>query len=334
MIPATMALLLWTGCDGADEPEPAKLLDTGWFTDTGAPIGTAESCPHRFVSSTPGGGESQWYWRDRPFAFVATSDPSAYDAWLVDGSGRRVESEMVWRDGNVAFDLEWDGYLEPSTTYTLWLRDCATTESLTFTTSELGTPIAGGASTLVGNTWRLDLVGATWVEPGALAGLLAVYFSTPILLGVQYADAANVDFIGAPGTIDELGRIRQDLKPTWDFPVQSFAQQPYFEAEVDHIDLDYVDGTTAVRIPVQDFRLYATIAPDGASLGGARLSGLADTRTMGTLLQSDDESAICSFAATLGVQCVPCDDGAPYCLYLEAADLDGSLVDDVTIVPF
>ena len=130
------------------------------------------------------------------------------------------------------------------------------------------------------------------------------------------------------------GGIRQDFAPTWDFPVQSFADAPYFEAEVSSIDIEYVDGSGSVTIPVQDFRLYATIAPDGESLGGARLSGLADTRSMGTLIQNDTPNAICDFAATLGVSCVDCTDGSPYCLYLEAEDLTGTLVDDVTIVPF
>jgi len=328
-------LLLAVGCSGDDEPEPEKLLDTGWFTDTAALATKGEDCPHRFVSSSPAGGETRWYYRDRPYAFVATDSTDQYEAWLVDGGGRRLETEMVWRDGNVAFDLAWEGLLEPSTDYTLWMKDCATTESITFTTSELGAPIEGGPGSLVGNTWRLDLVGATWVEPGALAGLLAVYFSTPILLGVQYADSANIDFIGAPGYIDELGRVRQDVKPTWDFPVQSFAQQPYFEAEVSSIDIVYVDQTTEFTIPVQDFRLYASIAPDGESLGGARLSGLADTRYMGSLVPGGgDEGSVCELAQTLGVNCVTCDDGQPYCLYLEAEDLDGSLVDDVSIIPF
>jgi len=330
-----LPLVLVLGCSGNSEPEPEKLLDTGWFTDTAALATNPETCPHRYVTTQPAGGETKWYYRDRPYAFVATSNTDAYEAWLVDGGGRRLETEMVWREGNVAFDLMWeDGLLEPDTDYTLWTKDCATTESLTFTTSTLGAPIEGGPGGLVGKTWRLDLVGATWVEPGALAGLLAVYFSTPILLGVQYADTANVDFIGAPGYVDELGRIKQDIAPTWDFPVQSFAQQPYFEAEVSSIDIEYVDGSTSVTIPVQDFRLYATIAPNGESLGGARLSGLADSRGMGTLLGSDDPATICEFAATLGVQCVDCADGQPYCLYLEAEDLDGTLVDDVTIVPF
>jgi hypothetical protein len=326
-------LLLVLGCKGDDEPEPEKLLDTGWFTDTAAVATNPDTCPHRFVSTFPAGGESRWYYRDRPSAFVATSNAEAYEAWLVDGGGLRLDSEMVWREGNVAFDLVWDGLLEADTDYTLWTKDCATTESITFHTSPLGAPIDGGANSLVGKTWRLDLVGATWVEPGALAGLLAVYFSTPILLGVQYADSANIDFIGAPGYVDGLGRIRQDTAPTWDFPVQSFDQSPYFEAEVASIDLEYYDGANSVTIPVQDFRLYATFAPDGESLGGARLSGRADTRGMGELLGSDEPNTVCDFAVTLGVQCVPCADGMPYCLYLEAEDLDANLVDDVTIVP-
>ncbi len=66
-------LLLVLGCKGDDEPEPEKLLDTGWFTDTAAVATNPDTCPHRFVSTFPAGGESRWYYRDRPSAFVATS---------------------------------------------------------------------------------------------------------------------------------------------------------------------------------------------------------------------------------------------------------------------
>ena len=214
------------------------------------------------------------------------------------------------------------------------MRDCATTTSVPFRTSSLGTPLDDGASSLVGSTWRLDLVSATWVEPAALAGLLAVYFNRPILLGVQYADRNNIDFLGAPGVVDPLGRIIQDANaPTWDFPVQSFAGQPYFEAEVSSITLEYYqDTSTTVVIPVQDFRLYATIASDGSFLGGAKLSGLADTRDMGVLIRDEgNPRAICDFAATIGVNCVDCADGLPYCLRLEAEDLAGTRVPGLTL---
>jgi hypothetical protein len=321
-------------CTGSSEPDPPKLLDTGWFTDTAALATNPETCPHRFQSSVPAGGESNWYWRDRPVLFTDTNATVNYDAWLVDADGNRLDTQIEWRDGDVSFDLVWDGLFEPSTEYTLWTRDCAGTESVSFRTSALGAPLLDGPDGLVGTTFRLDLVGATWVEPAALSGILAIYFTTPILLGVQYADDSNIDFLGAAGDVDELGRIKQSTAPTWDFPVQSFAQQPYFEAEVDFINLDYVSDGSTTKIPVQDFRLFATIAADASSLGGAKLSGLADTRNMGALLSdAGNLSAICDFARPIGVDCVDCADGLPYCLYLEASDLVGTRVSDVTLVP-
>lgn len=330
---ALVAALLPTGCKKKTEPDPERLLDTGWFVDTAARALDPETCLSRFVDSRPAGGELAWYWRDRPVLYTATDVRDAYDAWLVDGSGNRLDTQLVWAESGVSFELVWDGWLEPETDYTLWRRDCAVTESIAFRTDELGTPIDGGARTLVGTTFRLDLVNATWVEPGALSTLLALYFTTPILLGVQYADDANLDLLGAPGAVDTFGGITQADAPTWDFPIQPFGQQPYFEAEVDFIELDYQNGSEVIAIPVSDFKLYGTIGPDGRSFGGGIIEGLADSRNLGSVINDDDEDAICDFAASLGVTCQACADGLPYCLRIVGEDIEGVRVEGLTLDP-
>lgn len=331
---ALFAALALTGCKKQADPPPDRLLDTGWFVDTAARALDPDTCPSRFVDSRPAGGEGQWYWRDRPVLFTATDNREAYDAWLVDGFGNRLDTELVWAETGVSFELQWEGFLEPSTDYTLWRRDCSVTEAIEFRTSELGAPITEGAASLVGTTFRLDLVNATWVEPGALSTLLALYFTTPILLGVQYADGSHLDLLGAPGAVDTFGAVAQQTSaPTWDFPIQPFDQQPYFEAEVDFIQLDYNTGSQVVAIPVQDFRLFGTIGPDGASFGGGEISGLADTRDLGVVLGDDDDDAICEFAESLGVSCQPCDDGQPYCLKIIGEDVEGTRVDGLTLDP-
>jgi len=334
VLPVALAALLLGGCKNNDDPPPEKLLDTGWFVDTAARAIDPETCLSRYVSSSPEGGELSWYWRDRPYLLVATDNQSAYDAWLVDEDGNRLDTDMVWDDGGLGFTLEWDGYLRPSTEYTLWRSDCAVTESLTFTTSDLGAPLEDGAAALVGTTYRLDLVNATWVEPGALSTLLALYFTTPVLLGVQYADSANLDLLGAPGEVDDFGKVeQQEGAATWDFPIQPFDQQPYFEAEVDEITLDYTAGSDELAIPVQDFLFVGTISPDGSTLGGGEISGLADTRDLGVVLNDDDDDAICEYAESLGVSCVPCADLLPYCLRIVGEDVQGVRVDGLTLDP-
>jgi len=326
--------LLVSACKKDDEPPVEKLLDTGWFVDTAARALDPESCLSRYVSSVPEGGETSWYWRDRPYLLVATDNPSAYDAWLVDEDGNRLDTDMAWDDTGLGFTLTWDGHLRPDTEYTLWRSDCAVTESIVFHTSHLGAPIEGGAQALVGTTFRLDLVNATWVEPGALSTLLALYFTTPILLGVQYADDSNLDLLGAPGEVDDFGQVQQQtFAATWDFPLQAFDEQPYFEASVAAITLDYTAGDDELAIPVQDFLLVGTIAPDGSSMGGAQLSGLADTRDLGVVLNDDDDDAICNYAESLGVNCQPCADGAPYCLKIIGEDVTGVRVDGLTLNP-
>jgi hypothetical protein len=321
------------GCRKKQEPTPERLLDTGWFVDTAERALDPDTCLSRFVDSRPAGGEGQWYWRDRPVLFTATDHQAAYDAWLVDADGNRLDTEMVWAEGGVSFELVWDGFLAPSTDYTLWRRDCSVTEAIEFTTSELGTPIVGGPESLVGTTFRLDLINATWVEPGALSTLMALYFTTPILLGVQYADGSHLDLLGAPGEVDAFGAIQQANAPTWDFPLQPFDQQPYFVAEVDSIQLDYQSGNDLIPIPVQDFVLAGTIGPDGATFGGGEISGLADTRELSDVLPGggDDDGAVCDFAESLGVSCQACDDGLPYCLRIIGVDIEGARVDGLSL---
>jgi len=328
------AALALSACKKDEEPPPERLLDTGWFVDTAARAIDPDTCLSRYVSSIPEGGESKWYWRDRPYLLVATDNEAAYDAWLVDEDGNRIDSTLVWDEGGLGFTIEWDGFLAPDTEYTLWRSDCAVTESLVFHTSTLGAPLEGGPEALVGTTFRLDLVNATWVEPGALSTLLALYFNTPILLGVQYADSTNLDLLGAPGEVDNFGGVEQQSgAATWDFPIQPFDQQPYFEAEVSSITLEYDSGGDTLQIPVQDFVFVGTVAPDGSELGGGQISGQADTRSLGVVLNSDDPNAICEYAESLGVSCRACNDGQPYCLTIIGEDVKGVRVDGLTLDP-
>jgi hypothetical protein len=182
----------------------------------------------------------------------------------------------------------------------------------------------------VGKTYNVDLVGSTWIEPGAMGALLSLYFTTPILLGVQWADEATIDLLGAPGYEDSLGELQQYIwEPTWDFPLADFSAQPYFIAQTEQVVFQF----GSVDIPIYNFSLEATFASDGSSMGGGEMSGLGDSRNMGILFeQPDDEMAVCDLAATLGVYCQACPDGKETCLYLKAVDVDGQLLSHLSLV--
>jgi hypothetical protein len=323
----TWALLVaLTGCNG-DDVQPPALLDTGWFET--ADTGGGADCIHKIVDWVPEDGTQGVYWRDKPVVYTSTDVPHAYQAWLETTDGIRLETEMLW-DG-LSFKLQWDGQLEASTDYVLGLQDCNETRYSTFRTSPLGAPFTIDPSELSGRTFLLDLLGAEWVEPPQLAGLMQQYFTTPILLGVKFADDTRIDLLGAPGLTDDLGIVSQDKSAsTWDFPITDFTTAPYLETTVDRIVLKYAD----TEIPVEDFLLEATFGPDGTTLGGGVLSGLGDSRNLHELLPTDngDQNMLCELAAGLGVSCVPCADGQPYCLNLVARNLEGTLLPNLVLV--
>ncbi|MCA9493592.1 MAG: hypothetical protein KC621_26855 [Myxococcales bacterium] len=311
-----------------EEPTPDRLTDTGWFETVGT---TTVDCYDRFVTTVPTDGTHGWYWRDRPVVYAQTENHASYQVWLQDTDGNRLDTSVTW-DG-LAGTVEWDGWLSADTTYELVLEDCATTSTVTFDTSELGAPLSVSASSLVGNTYLLDLVDANWVEPATLAPLVYIYFTTPVLLGVQYADSTRIDLVGAPGVVDQFGVVTQDASaPTWDFPLSDFTDSPFLDARVDSLVLQYTDGGVTVDIPVENYVFQATFEPDGRTLGGGVLSGRGDTRYLGALLGDDSPGTMCELADSLQVPCQPCADGLPYCLDIRAEDIHGTLVDGLRLV--
>lgn len=320
-----LLLLLVAGCKHEDEKPPQDLLDTGWFTDTANP----SQCVARVASTEPVDGATAWYWRDFPRVFVESKVDDGFVTRLIDPSGNLVDTHPVWSDDGLNFEVAFDGGLEASATYTLHLEDCATVQDVTFTTDALGAPLLGGPESLAGKTWQLDLANATWRKPEGLGPLLLLYFTIPVLLGVQFSDDTLVDFIGAPGMTSASGKLVQDVAAaSWDFPPTPFDQAPYFDAQTDEVTFAF-SGTLT---PVNDFRFTGTFAADGSRIGGGVLSGLADTRNLGALNnQPDDLDAICALAALIGTACVPCPDGGNYCLDMEVRDVVGTLVPGLSL---
>jgi hypothetical protein len=322
-----LSLLTLAACNKNKDEAPPKLLDTGWFDGT-----TDLSCPDLVVDISPEDAASGWYWRDRPQVFTATTERAAYDAYVLDADGQRLDTQLAWDDSGLMFTVEWDGWLQASSDYTLVVTDCSDRYEYGFRTGPLGQPLQGGPDSLVGQTFLLDLEGAEWVEPPQLSSLISLYLTTPILLGVRYADEDQI--IGAPGFTDPFGFVFQDPQaPSWDFPMADFSAQPFLDAQVDRVVLQYDFGSDVVDIPVEDFVLQATISADGQTMGGGVLRGVGDTRNLGVVLgDADDLGALCELAGGLGLQCIPCEDGERYCLNLAARDLTGTLMPGLVLV--
>ena len=322
-------LLLTTlavGCSGGERSDTGPVVDTGWFSDTASP----EQCPGVLKDWLPKDGASQWYWRDRPTIWTGNSRKETYSATLWQGA-TPLQTDLVWDASGVSFQVDRGQPLDPNTEYILEVTDCRETRRVTFTTSDYGSPLDGSVDDLVGTTYLIDLAGAEWLEPGGFSALLSLYFTTPILLMVNYADATHVDFLGAQGYRDDLGQYYQlPNEATFEFPLASWPEQPYFDVVAPEVGITYQN----IPIAIYNFSLSGTFASDGSKIGGSKVEGLGDTRFMGPLIgQGEDPYAICTQAAALGVTCTECPDGLDTCLFLSAVDVNGTQVPGLQLTP-
>ncbi len=323
-----LILLALAGCNRPQGEDTGPTIETGWFSDTGDL--TAEGCPHRFTRTEPEAGESAWYWRDGPRLYTQTPRTESYGARLVDAHDRVVAVDAQWSESGQILDLVLQEPLAASTDYALELHDCTGPQTLSFSTSALGGPLEGGPSSLMGKTWLFDLTEGDWIQPEGFGAVLNLYFTTPILIGVEWADESMVDLVGAQGRVTELGDVIQvSGEPSWDFPVADFTAQPWMTATSGQVDILF----QGVPVTIYDFSLQGTFAPDGSSFGGGVVSGLGDTRNMGVFIDKpDDPGAICDLATSMNTQCIACPDGYRYCLELVAEEMEGELVEGLTLV--
>lgn len=323
-----VALGTLSGCKKDDPPN--KLIETGWFRDTG--LFDAGRCKQRVGGFLPGNGDDDWYHRDSPGFYVDKADTEAYTASLISADGVPAAFTPVWSPEELIFTFQLSQPLKADTEYVMTVTDCAETHESTFRTSRFGLPMSVSPAELVGRTYLLDMLGANWREPGGAEALIQLYFSSPALLGVPYADSQRIDLLGAPGEVDPFGGLHQGPGSTWDFPTAGFEDAPYFESNATLVVFQF----EGVEIPIFNARLAATFSADGTRIGGGELSGLGDTRDLGQFLGGgggNDPGAICDLAFSLGIECEDCPDGEPYCMFLDAVSLEGSLVHDLSLVP-
>ena len=339
-----VALALCAGCKNKDSAtqDTGPSLPTGWFEETGQPDDSdtdtdtdtqTSSCDGYVVSADPADGTADWYYRDTLWVYTSSDDPKWYTGRILDPEGAEVSSSFQWAETGSAFTLTPDEPLAPATDYTLETIDCYGLNTYAFTTDVYGAPIVDGPASLNGRVFAVDLSAATWVEPEAFGAVLALYFTKPILISVQWADSNLIDLLGAPGDISSGGDTVQDLtQRSWDFPVSDFDEQPFFELDGAAITIAV---SSSAEAPVTDFLMAATFSPDGQSMGGGQISGLADTRSLGSIInQPDNDNAICDFAQKLaGVECSACPDGEPYCIQLTAENVVGNYIEGLVLLP-
>jgi hypothetical protein len=325
----SLALLL--ACK--DDTSKTRPEDTGGTVDTADTADTdtgSSDCTVTTESTSVRDGATDVYYRDT-FTVSFTGDARAAGATvsLTDASGTAVTVESTWSEGNVQTSLS--GVLAPETDHTLTVSVCGVDTVVNFRTSALGSPLEGEPSMLVGQTYVFRLSDSEITQPRFLDAVAGTYLTVPILVSVVAADASSIELIGSLGELQNDGSYRQvPREPTWAFPAADFTAHPYFEASADRIVLAYA----GIDIPVEQFTLSGTFSADGTFLEEAVVTGFGDSRNMGALLgQADNPDAMCDLAEAAGVTCTDCADGAPYCLYIVAEEIDAAEVPGVSITP-
>ena len=310
--------LLLLACSTPDANLPF-LGETGWLSDT-------DPCAEAVEVVEPAQGEVGWSPRDDlSLRVVGQANDASLRLRAVGGSV--VPTTLQVGEGEAWLRL--DEPMQPGTEHVLEIEDCAGARAWSFTTDSLGLPVEGGVDALTGATFRVDLAGATWDAPQGVGQLLAAAIQD-VLVGVRAADPLVIDLVGGFGIVED-GQVFQADLPTFDFPPAPFADAPWFLTTAARFDLVVPGGV----VPVGDFTLSGAFSPDGARISGARISGLADTRSAGGVVgRPGVATAVCDAAAGLDVACEPCADGEPTCLRIALRRLDahrvpGLRLDDV-----
>jgi len=332
---------LMAACDGKDcDTATGEDCDT----DTGG------ECDNEIDSVFPENGELQAYFRTT--VEVTLEEPEA-DATLTltDSAGNEVPGQLTVDDDTLIFVP--DAALAPSTEYNVNVDFSCGMPSTTFTTSEVGSDI--DASTLEGNTYSLDIASGRFVEPAGIGSILGDFIDQEILIGVQTADATDIQMIGAIGD----GGAQGECDPTIGFPSATFAGNPFFQIGPETTTLS-VAGYT---VTIEDLEISGAFAPDASYIAGAVLAGTIDTRPLVPLVNAEadcsdgaprccdtdidpncnpdddvdgccDEDYICDLATTLSVSCISCTtDGEDFCLSLYVDSMQAEIIAGTTIDP-
>lgn len=333
----TIALLLpflVLACSKTDgEPQETGNIDTqNPDTHTPADSGdtdTEEPCLAEVIEITPEDGEDDVFYRDSLSA-AFTEDASAAVFTLTDNATAAAVAHTVsWGEGNLMATLEVTGFLAGASAYTLNVSICEVESSASFETSGYGQPIDGGNEALTGMTSVILFENVNFTQPENIGAIIAGYLDVPLLVGVLGADANNIDVIAAQGYFHNVDGYKQRInQDTWTFGQVDLDGNAFFSGQVSEIDF----GDANVSIPVHDFALSGTFAPDGTHFAGGTIGGQVDTRFMAPLFGQTDPEYACTLLGSMGAICEPCPDGEVFCLTLLGEEIVSTPVPDVSLV--
>ena len=274
-----------------------------------------------------------------------SQQPTAVDFEVTGPDGSVPLSETKSSNGRVYTFVPVDG-LEPDTGYEVTLGWAGADPVVySFSTSQAGLPL-DDPSVLIDLAFMADLAGATFVEPPGVGPIFQSQLVDIALLGdmdassdLSLASQPGVQFVVAVGTVTDpvSGTVEVEecattsgmtigadgLVGTADDVPASFVNPAF---ELGPTDLDWFFQGTSMSWT--DLQMSGVYTPDGEQIQGGALSFLMDTRPMGPeLIPDGGEDSVCVlFEETVGVECEPCNDGEPFCLFMVITDIEAHAV--------
>jgi len=304
-----------------------SVIETGDINETGE---TTTSCEGEILELEPETGVTDWFYRDSMRVVFSDASQSADFTLEATESGELVSTTVSWGEGSLIATVSPDELLMGQTEYTLTVTHCDLSEESTFSTSEYGQPVEGGPAALVGLTSAVLFGDVNFTLPENIGMLLGLYMDIPVLVGVTGSEGGKVDVLAGLGYFDAVTGYGQRMnEPTWDLGSVDLEGDVFFSATAPVVDL----GSDGASIPVTDFHMEGSFAPDGSHFSGGLLNGLVDTRNMSSLFSSSDPYYVCTeLVRPFGVYCEACPDGEEFCLFLQGEDITSNPAPDLSIV--
>ena len=276
-------------------------------------------------------GQSNFYFRDN-IVFSMTEGAEQANISLQSADGSIIDGS-TWLDDQVEegdpmrIIFTPDEPLEPETEHVATLNYCGKTPSVRFQTSMLGLPIENPDS-LNGWTYTIDLSKARVAKPSNTAQALLTLVDNHLALQVNGLSNDTIDVTIAPTDADS--GIQDTCIPSLHANMpNNFKAAPTFM--VGPVDVPFSLAGYGIRL--YDATATATFAADGSYFAGGTIAGNLDARdiveALGNrdILPTDSPDTVCDIIANAKLPCTECQDGEPYCLFLEVRDVRGTLSD-------
>ena len=288
-----------------------------WATSCSGPVDPLEPepCQVTVQSTWPANGSTSAHYRQSVEFHL--SSPIEEATVVSDVAGAQWLSE----DGLVVGFEPADDF-EPNTTYAFGLSYCGGEPEISFTTSSHGLTVMD-PSGVVGTTYLMDLDAIRFESAENVSEILLSIFDRSVLVQVLELDESALSFRFAVAKNNTSIPEQDTCYRTLDQTNIDFTANPLFIHQTDSLQFD----AFAAQLSLRDLVIEGSIAPDGLSLGGITFTVSLDVREVTELMGVDNYGEVCTLAANVGTECMPCKhDGVEACIEVSGTGLSGALV--------